>query len=130
MIFWNVDIVEDRKYFSTTHVKNLFPVKTKLLSTRELELIASANLLPVHYFDFPYPIILSFLKIFSKNLTTMEPLQQALDTDLIRSFQEGNQQALETLINRHKEKIFSSIFFLVKDKYLAEDLFRKYSLKW
>ena len=59
----------------------------------------------------------------------MEPLQQALDTDLIRSFQEGNQQALETLINRHKEKIFSSIFFLVKDKYLAEDLFQEVFIK-
>ena len=55
----------------------------------------------------------------------METMQQALDTDLIRSFQEGNQQALETLINRYKEKIFSSIFFLVKDKYLAEDLFQE-----
>jgi len=59
----------------------------------------------------------------------MEPLQQALDTDLIRSFQEGNQQALETLINRYKEKIFSSIFFLVKDKYLAEDLFQEVFIK-
>ena len=59
----------------------------------------------------------------------MEPLQQALDTDLIRAFQEGNQQALETLINRYKEKIFSSIFFLVKDKYLAEDLFQEVFIK-
>ena len=59
----------------------------------------------------------------------MKPLQQALDTDLIRSFQEGNHQALEILINRHKEKIFSSIFFLVKDKYLAEDLFQEVFIK-
>jgi RNA polymerase sigma-70 factor (ECF subfamily) len=59
----------------------------------------------------------------------MEPLQKALDTDLIRSFQEGNQQALEILINRYKEKIFSSIFFLVKDKYLAEDLFQEVFIK-
>lgn len=59
----------------------------------------------------------------------MKPLQQALDTDLIRSFQEGNQLALEILINRYKEKIFSSIFFLVKDKYLAEDLFQEVFIK-
>lgn len=59
----------------------------------------------------------------------MEPLQKALDTDLIRSFQEGNQLALEILINRYKEKIFSSIFFLVKDKYLAEDLFQEVFIK-
>lgn len=59
----------------------------------------------------------------------MEPLQKALDTDLIRLFQEGNQLALEILINRYKEKIFSSIFFLVKDKYLAEDLFQEVFIK-
>ncbi len=59
----------------------------------------------------------------------MEPLQQALDTDLIRAFQAGNQQALEILINRYKEKIFSSILFLVKDKYLAEDLFQEVFIK-
>ena len=59
----------------------------------------------------------------------MEPLQQALDTDLIRAFQAGNQQVLEILINRYKDKIFSSILFLVKDKYLAEDLFQEVFIK-
>lgn len=59
----------------------------------------------------------------------MKSLQQALDTDLIRSFQEGNQQALELLIDRYKEKIFSTIIFLVKDKYLAEDLFQEVFIK-
>jgi RNA polymerase sigma-70 factor (ECF subfamily) len=59
----------------------------------------------------------------------MKPLQQALDTDLIRSFQEGNHHALEILINRYKEKIFSSIFFLVKDRHLAEDLFQEVFIK-
>lgn len=59
----------------------------------------------------------------------MKPLQQALDTDLIRSFQDGNHQALEILINSYKEKIFSSIFFLVKDRHLAEDLFQEVFIK-
>jgi RNA polymerase sigma-70 factor (ECF subfamily) len=31
---------------------------------------------------------------------------------------------LETLVLRHKEKLYTSIFFLVKDKYLAEDIFQ------
>ncbi|HNP22362.1 MAG TPA: sigma-70 family RNA polymerase sigma factor [Panacibacter sp.] len=47
------------------------------------------------------------------------------DTELILSFQEGNSIALETLINRYKDKLFSSILFIVKDKYLAEDLFQE-----
>ncbi|MBY0346666.1 MAG: sigma-70 family RNA polymerase sigma factor [Hydrotalea flava] len=59
----------------------------------------------------------------------MKPLQQLLDNDLILSFQEGNQAALETLVNRHKEKIFTSILFMVKDKYLAEDLFQDVFIK-
>ena len=55
--------------------------------------------------------------------------QQVLDTDLIRSFQAGDHSALETLIHRHKDKIFSSILFLVKDKFLAEDLFQDVFIK-
>ncbi|MBN9299031.1 MAG: sigma-70 family RNA polymerase sigma factor [Filimonas sp.] len=47
------------------------------------------------------------------------------DTQLIHAFYDGNLYALEALINRHKDKLFSSILFLVKDKYLAEDLFQE-----
>jgi RNA polymerase sigma-70 factor (ECF subfamily) len=47
------------------------------------------------------------------------------DTQLILAFQDGNCYALEALIKRYKEKLFSSILFIVKDKYLAEDLFQE-----
>lgn len=59
----------------------------------------------------------------------MKTFNQASDTQLIRGFQEGNSNALEVLINRYKDKIFSSILFLVKDKYLAEDLFQDVFIK-
>ena len=59
----------------------------------------------------------------------MKTFKQASDTQLIRAFQEGNANALEVLINRYKDKIFSSILFLVKDKYLAEDLFQDVFIK-
>ena len=59
----------------------------------------------------------------------MKTFNKASDTQLIRAFQEGNAQALEILINRYKDKIFSSILFLVKDKYLAEDLFQDVFIK-
>ncbi len=55
----------------------------------------------------------------------MRKYQQFTDIQLILSFQEGDSNALETLIARHKEKLFSSILFIVKDKYLAEDLFQE-----
>lgn len=60
----------------------------------------------------------------------MKTLFHASDTQLIHAFQEGNaNDALEVLINRYKDKIFSSILFLVKDKYLAEDLFQDVFIK-
>lgn len=54
----------------------------------------------------------------------MKTLLLATDSQLVSEFKNGNGKALEVLIWRHKEKVFSSILFLVKDKYLAEDLFQ------
>lgn len=51
-------------------------------------------------------------------------LSKFTDHELIVSFTAGNVNALESLVLRHKEKIYTSIFFLVKDKYLAEDIFQ------
>lgn len=59
----------------------------------------------------------------------MTTYQELTDTELIQSFQNGNSNALEMLIFRYKDKLFSSILFLVKDKYLAEDLFQDTFLK-
>ncbi len=59
----------------------------------------------------------------------MRTTTHATDTQLVQQFQEGDGQALEVLVNRYKDKIFSSILFLVKDKYLAEDLFQDVFIK-
>ena len=59
----------------------------------------------------------------------MNHVNQATDNQLIQSFQEGNNNALEVLITRHRDKIFTSINILVKDKYLAEDLFQDVFIK-
>ncbi len=48
---------------------------------------------------------------------------------LIKEFQNGNNQALEELVRRYKDRIYTSIFFLVRDKYLAEDLFQDVFIK-
>jgi RNA polymerase sigma factor (sigma-70 family) len=49
---------------------------------------------------------------------------QLNDQQIVQSYINGDPDALTILINRYKEKIFTSIFLLVKDKYLAEDLFQ------
>jgi RNA polymerase sigma factor (sigma-70 family) len=54
----------------------------------------------------------------------MTSLTKLSDNELISSFISGNVNALEVLVLRHKDKIYTSIFFLVKDKYLAEDIFQ------
>jgi len=59
----------------------------------------------------------------------MKTFIHATDTQLISVFQDGDTNALEALIHRYKDKIFSSILFLVKDKYLAEDIFQEVFIK-
>lgn len=54
---------------------------------------------------------------------------QVTDNQLVAAFQQGNNVALEVLINRHKDRIFTSILILTKDKYMAEDLFQDVFIK-
>ncbi len=51
------------------------------------------------------------------------------DEQLITLFNEGTALAMEVLINRHKVRIYTSIYVLVKDKYLAEDIFQDLFIK-
>lgn len=53
------------------------------------------------------------------------PNHQQTDQELVKLYQHGNEQALELLITRHKEKVYTSIYLLVRDQYLAEDLFQE-----
>jgi RNA polymerase sigma factor (sigma-70 family) len=59
----------------------------------------------------------------------MKNLIALTDEQLIALFNEGNAYAMEVLINRHKVRIFTSIYILVKDKYLAEDIFQDLFIK-
>jgi RNA polymerase sigma factor (sigma-70 family) len=46
------------------------------------------------------------------------------DQQLIHLYMEGDADALATIVMRYKDKIYTSIYLLVKDKYLAEDIFQ------
>lgn len=59
----------------------------------------------------------------------MKSLSKKTDHQLIHLFMDGELQALEVLILRHKDKLYTSILFLVKDKYLAEDIFQDVFIK-
>lgn len=51
------------------------------------------------------------------------------DQELIQLFVQGDTNALEDLVNRHKNRIFTAIVMLVKDKNLAEDIFQDLFIK-
>ena len=56
-------------------------------------------------------------------------LSKLEDNTLVSKYMNGNGDALETLILRHKAKIFTSILILIKDKELAEDIFQETFIK-
>ncbi|MBL7703080.1 MAG: sigma-70 family RNA polymerase sigma factor [Ferruginibacter sp.] len=51
------------------------------------------------------------------------------DGQLINLFTEGSVDAMNELVNRHKSRIYTSIYAMVKDKYLAEDIFQDLFIK-
>jgi len=51
------------------------------------------------------------------------------DKELISNYLEGNDRAFEVLLNRHKDKIYTSIYLFVKDRDLAEDIFQDVFIK-
>jgi RNA polymerase sigma factor (sigma-70 family) len=51
------------------------------------------------------------------------------DQDLIGRYLAGEESALESIIRRHKNRVFAYILMVVKDKELAEDLFQDTFIK-
>lgn len=51
------------------------------------------------------------------------------DQQLIHLYMDGDAEALSTLVLRHKNRIYSAIYLLVKDKYLSEDIFQDTFIK-
>ncbi|TDG36267.1 sigma-70 family RNA polymerase sigma factor [Pedobacter changchengzhani] len=56
-------------------------------------------------------------------------LQSYNDQDLVKLYITGNENGLQELIRRYKSKIYTSIYLLVKDQYLAEDIFQDAFIK-
>lgn len=51
------------------------------------------------------------------------------DSELISQYKKGNEGAFAILVNRHKKKIYTTIYMIVKDQYLAEDLMQETFVK-
>lgn len=51
------------------------------------------------------------------------------DSDLVSRYKKGNEPAFEELVSRHKSRVFTTIYLIVKDKYIAEDLLQDAFIK-
>lgn len=59
----------------------------------------------------------------------MQQVKPLNDRELIRCYLQGDERAFEELLNRHKNKIYTSIYLFVKDHSLAEDIFQDTFIK-
>jgi RNA polymerase sigma-70 factor (ECF subfamily) len=60
---------------------------------------------------------------------SVSQLSQRADRELINDYLEGSDKSFEVLLNRHREKIFTSIYLFTKDRDQAEDIFQDVFIK-
>jgi RNA polymerase sigma-70 factor (ECF subfamily) len=51
------------------------------------------------------------------------------DQELVQAYVKGDQSAIESLINRHRSKVYTYILLTIKNQQLAEDLFQETFIK-
>ena len=59
----------------------------------------------------------------------MKQLRELADEQLVSLYQEGNNNAFDTLLKRYQSKVFSYLLYSVKNQELAEDLFQDVFIK-
>ena len=55
--------------------------------------------------------------------------KNASDSQLVSLYQQGNEEAFKSLLLRHKSKVYTAIYLIVKDRYVAEDLLQETFIK-
>ena len=59
----------------------------------------------------------------------MENMQKMTDEALVALYSKGNNQAFDILLERYKDKVYSYIYFSVRNDELAEDIFQETFVK-
>jgi len=59
----------------------------------------------------------------------MENMQKMTDDALVALYSKGNNQAFDILLERYKDKVYSYIYFSVRNDELAEDIFQETFVK-
>ena len=55
--------------------------------------------------------------------------KSASDSQLVSLYQNGNEEAFKSLLLRHKSRVYTAIYLIVKDRYVAEDLLQETFIK-
>lgn len=59
----------------------------------------------------------------------MKNLNQSTDDELVKLYENGNNQAFETLLLRYKSKVYTNIYLIVRNRELSEDIFQDTFIK-
>ena len=59
----------------------------------------------------------------------MNSLKSLADNELVQMYQAGNDRAFDELLTRYQSKLYSYIYFIVRNVTLAEDLFQETFMK-
>lgn len=59
----------------------------------------------------------------------METYQEMTDEVLVNRFADGDNQAFDILLNRHKNRVYTYILLIVRNRDLAEDVFQETFMK-
>ncbi len=59
----------------------------------------------------------------------MQNLNKLADDKLVAAYAQGNNEAFDALLNRHKDRVYSYILHIVKNRDLAEDIFQETFVK-
>ena len=59
----------------------------------------------------------------------MQTMTTFTDDQLVAMYAEGNNEAFDTLLNRHQQRVYSYILHIVKDEELADDIFQETFVK-
>ena len=51
------------------------------------------------------------------------------DSQLVSLYQQGNEEAFKSLLLRHKSRVYTAIYLIVKDRYVAEDVLQETFIK-
>ncbi|HKL71318.1 MAG TPA: sigma-70 family RNA polymerase sigma factor [Marinilabiliaceae bacterium] len=59
----------------------------------------------------------------------MTDILKLSDEELVKGFVSGNQKCFDVIVERHKQKVFSYIFLMVRNEELSEDVFQDTFIK-